>query len=215
MTLGVGPEVAVLTDCNPSWRSFPVRDRTSFLARWGARFPHLDAASIWIVHPHSWSSDESPEWTLDLLDRIGIDVNVQFMITGDGPRREAFARQLQENGIPERAVTLAFLPPEGYVDLLANADWGLCPHTSSSGLDLPMKLADMRGAGLPALVYRYGPVLDEIFAEPDDGVFFRSIDELEARVRSIASGDLLPPTPGRGSHWEEQWDKIVLPRLIA
>ena len=82
-----------------------------------------------------------------------------MFLTGRGPLREAFEARAARRNFKAIAVKTLWLEPADYPTLVGMADLGLCLHQSSSGLDLPMKLADLRGAGVPAAAYDYAPVL--------------------------------------------------------
>ena len=105
------------------------------------------------------------------------------------------------------------------------ADLGLCLHQSSSGLDLPMKLADLRGAGVPAAPTTTRRCSSEVMATGQEGVTFRDPGEL-ANVLVVAS-PRDPTSPDRPlgevrawlqqhppERWDAQWESAARPVLL-
>src|SRR5207244_13553133 len=82
-----------------------------------------------------------------------------ILVTGDGARRAEFERRFA--GLPARRIQLRarWLEPEDYPRVVGSADLGLCLHRSSSGLDIPMEVADLFGAGVPVCALDSGACL--------------------------------------------------------
>lgn len=62
------------------------------------------------------------------------------VVTGRGPLLAEYQARLRRLPLRRCAVRTAWLAPGDYPLLLGAADVGVCLHTSSSGLDLPMKV---------------------------------------------------------------------------
>ena len=69
------------------------------------------------------------------------------ILTGRGALRESFEARAARRNFKAIAVRMLWLEPADYPMLVGMADLGLCLHQSSSGLDLPMKLADLAWRG--------------------------------------------------------------------
>lgn len=193
-----------------------------------ARELHLGARRVpLVVCPTSWTPDEDFDLLLEGLERAertlvetrgrsdGAAPDLAVLMTGRGELRASFEKRLARRDFKRIAVRTAWVEPADYPVLVGMADAGLCLHQSSSGLDLPMKLADFRGAGVPVCAYDYAPVLAEVLRPGQEGVTFRDPGELATVVLALATADLgTVPTfsaarawlaANPAEHWDTQW----------
>jgi beta-1,4-mannosyltransferase len=167
-----------------------------------------------LVCPTSWSADEDFGLLLAALDAWEAKPSAPVLdiaITGRGPGRADFERRVAARGFRRARVHTRWLPHADYALLLACADLGLCLHRSASGVDLPMKLSDMLGVGLPVCVFDYGPVLAEALPNPAAAVRFRGAPELVAAwldlfVDAEGGGPVLSGLRAAAAPPPESWD---------
>lgn len=181
-----------------------------------------------IVCPSSWTEDEDfdvvIDAVIDLEERIrgweSGDARRRFpqlviLVTGDGRRRAQFERRFA--GLPARRIQLRarWLEPSEYARIVGSADLGLCLHRSTSGLDIPMKIADLFGAGVPVCALDYGRCLAERVRHADNGLLFSSARQLSDILFDLferypveqSSLDRLRQGARRSSRptWEDGW----------
>ena len=190
-----------------------------------------------VVCPTSWTEDEDFDVVIDgvlrLEDRIrGWEAanrtrrfpDLVILVTGDGQRRIEFERRFA--GLPARRVHLRarWLEPEDYPRVVGSADLGLCLHRSSSGLDIPMKIADMFGAGVPVCALDYGATLAERVRHGSNGLLFSTAEQMANVLfdlfETFPSDDQLFERLRTGARksarmsWDEGWIREAQPVLI-
>jgi beta-1,4-mannosyltransferase len=208
--------------------------RQALFARVGIR------ASIvgFIVCPTSWTEDEDFDVVIDAVTQLEERIRgweagsssrrfpeLLILVTGDGARRAEFERRFA--GLPARRIQLRarFLEPEDYPRVVGSADLGLCLHRSSSGLDIPMKVADLFGAGVPVCALDYGACLAERVRHGDNGLLFSTgrqlADVLFDLFETFPSDQKMLERLRAGARksarptWEEGWAREAKPVLLG
>jgi beta-1,4-mannosyltransferase len=186
-----------------------------------------------VVCPTSWTPDEDFDLVLEALERAERRLHVSagdvpklvVFLTGRGELREAFNARAARRHFTAIAVKTLWLEPADYPTLIGMADLGLCLHQSSSGLDLPMKLADLRGAAVPVAVFDYAPVLAEVMTPGHEGVMFHDPGDLADVFLAVAGRTITADSPlGRArawlaqhppENWDTQWNAAARPVLVG
>ena len=183
-----------------------------------------------IVSSTSWTPDEDFGVLLDAA--VAYDArkrakgdhasksypDIVIIITGQGPQKTMYEKKINELALEHVAFRTVWLDAADYPRALANAHLGVSLHTSSSGLDLPMKIVDMFGASLPVAAMRYA-VIGELVQEGVNGVLFADATELAAMFAKLLRGDerlTLRALKHGAAKWGEQtwddhWKRCALP----
>lgn len=153
-----------------------------------------------LVSSTSWTPDEDFSILLDALVQYSSAVaqnpnlpNIIAIITGRGPQRERYLQKIEAltkaDKLQHVIVTTAWLSPQDYAYLLGSADLGVSLHTSSSGVDLPMKVVDMFGTGLPVAGWSDFEAWPELVQEGKNGRGFNSAEKLAEIIEELLGED--------------------------
>ncbi|KAJ2232969.1 mannosyltransferase [Coemansia sp. RSA 485] len=147
-----------------------------------------------LVSSTSWTADEDFSVLLEALKTYDLAAqsksngsnlpSLAVLITGKGPLRAFYEEQIGRLRLASVCIVTAWLSAEDYPLLLGSADLGISLHTSSSGLDLPMKVVDMLGCGTPVCAYGFS-CIRELVTERN-GLVFSDAAELAQQIQSLA-----------------------------
>ena len=192
----------------------------------------LAESPLMVIAPTGWTADEDMGLLIDAAVRLDALIaaasaavpDVVIVASGRGPLRGEWDRRV--TGLALRHVHLQsrWLPAPDYPSFLAAADVGVSLHRSASGVDLPMKIADLLGAGVPICALAYGPCLAEVLRDGETGLLFETAGELAAHLWTLLSS----ATDDRGAlqklrrniaaaspeRWRDGWTAAARPVLL-
>ncbi|KAI9710609.1 MAG: hypothetical protein M1812_007373 [Candelaria pacifica] len=187
--------------------------------------PLLSGKMKLLVSSTSWTADEDFSLLLDALANYSEMATtthphlpeILVIITGKGPQKDHYLARIAEleNADKLEMVTIltAWLNAEDYASLLGAADLGVSLHTSSSGVDLPMKVVDMFGTGLPVVGWDTFEAWPELVKEGVNGMGFGSKEQLQSLLVELFEGDgkklrrLREGALLEGNHrWDAEWE---------
>ncbi|KAJ3414148.1 mannosyltransferase [Chytridiales sp. JEL 0842] len=156
-----------------------------------------------VISSTSWTEDEDFGILLDaivLYDKKATKANgsvqklpnLLVVVTGKGPQKADYQKKISRLTLNYCRIKTAWLTMEDYPKLLGSADLGVCLHTSSSGLDLPMKVVDMFGCSLPVCAIQY-PCINELVEHGKNGLLFSTAEELSEQFVELPPADKATP----------------------
>ena len=221
----------VLYDRPPeTFRPISKQERSELFSKLTNQYPVFgevtDKTGV-IVSSTSWTEDEDFGVLLNALVKyefVKKSKEVQIpellvVITGKGPQKEYYLDKISKLNLEHVKIVTPWLETEDYPRMLASADLGVCLHTSSSGLDLPMKVVDMFGCRLPVAAVNF-PALSELVQEGVNGKVFETSDELSEiiqdwfrnfpEVQEDHTSFRNKIDTFRALGWSKNWDDTVL-----
>uniref|UniRef100_G3MM65 Beta-1,4-mannosyltransferase n=1 Tax=Amblyomma maculatum TaxID=34609 RepID=G3MM65_AMBMU len=183
-----------------------------------------------IVSSTSWTEDEDFSVLLEALKEYSARKeqgdsalpDLFCVITGKGPQKEHYLSLIRADPLAHVKFFTPWLSAQDYPKLLGSADLGVCLHTSSSKLDLPMKVVDMFGCGLPVCAIDY-PCLRELVKPKQTGLLFETSRELCQQICELLQGfpkssPLLESLrtnvhKWRAVRWHDNWRAIALTKF--
>ena len=178
-----------------------------------------------LVSSTSFTPDEDFNILLDALkyyDSSEKNEPLLLIVTGKGPLKQAFRERVKDLRFLKKVIVkTAWLSVEDYPVVLAIADLGVSLHTSSSGIDLPMKIVDFFGCGIPVISLDF-PAIDELVKHDYNGVVVTGKDQakvicqhLEHLFRDQEKLNRLKNGAIEESHtrWNENWNRVMKPRF--
>ena len=181
-----------------------------------------------LISSTSWTADEKFSLLLEALPGYSKGLaskKALLFITGKGEGRARFVSDFKKLNLSNVELRAEWVAAADYPLLLGLADVGVCLHSSTSKLDLPMKVVDMLGSELPVVALAYDVLAEfdvEGKAEGNNILKFNTGVELaecllkltvEDSEGSLRRAGQKFAANWRKSSWDSEWTRVAWPAL--
>lgn len=178
-----------------------------------------------VITSTSYTPDENLYTLLDALKIYASTApvslpNLVVIITGKGPMYDEIQREIvkvSDKFHNRVSIHQVWLTAEQYPKIIGVSDLGISLHQSSSGWDLPMKVVDMFGCGIPVVALGFA-ALPELVKDHDNGIIVHDSESLADALKSLFSTskktyDTIKAGALRESRikWSDSWNKVLGP----
>ncbi|ANZ75792.1 BA75_02391T0 [Komagataella pastoris] len=177
-------------------------------------FQHGTSSTKILVTSTSFTQDEDlPSFlkALALIDQ-SLKCKILVLVTGKGPLKKQFVEQYNAFTFSNISIKTCWLSPEDYPKVLAISDLGVSLHVSSSGIDLPMKVVDLFGCGVPVASLKFDAIT-ELIKEGVNGVLCDDAFSLGTTIQRLFENVTELQTLRQGAleeslkEWNIEWNK--------
>lgn len=150
-----------------------------------------------VVSSTSWTHDEDFSILLDalvLLDQKWVSFSndkkkhqsMVVAVTGKGPEKQYYEKIISNLSLRYISIHTLWLESCDYPLFIGSADLGISLHTSTSGIDLPMKILDMFGCEVPVCAKKFESI-GELVVDGKNGRVFDTSEALMQVLFEILS----------------------------
>lgn len=146
-----------------------------------------------IISSTSFTKDEDFDILLDAMKLYDLKMEepdadlpkIFLLVTGKGPEKQKFLRNVENLKFSKRIVIKNYwLSSSDYAKIISVADLAISLHLSSSGIDLPMKILDFFGCGVPTISVNFRTI-SELVHDGINGLILKENTKLELSEKLI------------------------------
>ena len=130
-----------------------------------------------------------------------------LVMSGTGPNKHLWQKKFEHTHFDNVNVIFKWFEAGQYPLMVASADYGICMHKSTSGVDLPIKILDLHSCKVPVLAYDYSPTIREVVKEGKNGYLFHTSTELGDLLAKISVEEFKADWSFDDKDWKTEWKR--------